>query len=69
MRGMKMVVILVGLQGSGKTHYYYTVLADYTRVSQDEGPKRFEAVLRHLGELLEAGIEQIPARRLEAGVV
>ena len=56
---MKEVMILVGMQGSGKTHYCRTVLPDYTRVSQDEGPRNFAGVLRHLGQLLESVVEKI----------
>ena len=41
---MKEVMILVGMQGSGKTHYCRTVLPDYSRVSQDEGLKNFAGV-------------------------
>ena len=56
---MKEVVILVGMQGAGKTHYCRAVLADYTRVSQDEGPRRFPGVLRHVRDLLEGGTKRI----------
>ena len=56
---MKELVILVGMQGAGKTHYCRAVLADYTRVSQDEGPKRFPGVLRHVRELLEGGTRRV----------
>ena len=56
---MKELIILVGMQGAGKTHYCRTALADHTRVSQDEGPKRFAGVVRHVRELLERGTKRI----------
>jgi len=56
---MKELVILVGMQGAGKTHYCRKALADHTRVSQDEGPRRFPGVVRHVRELLERGTRRI----------
>jgi len=61
---MKELIILVGMQGCGKTHYCRTVLPNYSRVSQDEGPKYFEGIVRHLEQLLETGTEQIVIDRI-----
>ena len=60
---MKELIILVGMQGCGKTHYCRTVLADYSRVSQDEGPRSFDGVIRRLGELVELDTERIVVDR------
>lgn len=46
------LVILVGMPGSGKTTYCQTVLTDYVRISQDDGPHTYHGVLRQLGELI-----------------
>ena len=35
------LVILVGMQGAGKTYYCENFLRDYERVSQDEGPRSY----------------------------
>jgi predicted kinase len=56
---MKEVVILVGMPGSGKTHYCRTVLPDHVRVSQDEGPRNFPGVFARYLRLLEEGTERI----------
>jgi predicted kinase len=53
------VVLLVGMQGSGKTHYALTRLKSYIRLSQDQGPRTFEGVLRRLEALLEQGVQRI----------
>jgi predicted kinase len=53
------LVILVGVQGSGKTYYCETVLQGYERISQDEGPRSFPGVLQRLHELLIAGVPRI----------
>lgn len=64
MATMKELIILVGMQGCGKTHYCQSVLAGYARVSQDEGPGHFAGVLRCLCELMEAEAEQIVIDRI-----
>ena len=46
------LVILVGMQGSGKTYYCRTVLGGHVRISQDEGPRSLGGVLARLEELL-----------------
>ncbi len=56
---MKEVVILVGMPGSGKTHYCLTMLPEHVRLSQDEGPRLFAGVFRRYLQLLEAGVERI----------
>ena len=53
------LVILVGMQGSGKTFYCGTALPDYVRLSQDEGPRRFSGIIRRLQELLGGGVPRI----------
>ena len=47
------LVILVGMQGAGKTYYCEKFLADYERISQDEGPRTYAGVLKRLERLLE----------------
>ena len=59
MKAMKELIILVGMQGCGKTRYCQTVLTDHCRISQDEGPRSFDGVVRRLGGLLESGTERI----------
>lgn len=56
---MKDVVILVGRQGAGKTLYCQTDLPNHLRVSQDEGPKRFERLFRRYVLLLDEGTDRI----------
>jgi len=56
---MNEVVILVGRQGSGKTHYCRTVLPEHVRLSQDEGPRDFERLFRRYQKLLEDGVEKV----------
>jgi predicted kinase len=53
------VVILVGMQGAGKTHYCRIVLPDYQRISQDEGPRTYRGVLLQLDRLLHEGAPRI----------
>lgn len=53
------VVILVGMQGAGKTHYCRTELSAYERICQDEGPRTYSGVLNRLKELLAAGVPLI----------
>lgn len=53
------VVILVGMQGCGKTYYSKTALPDYQRISQDEGPRTYPGVLRKLEDLLREGASRI----------
>ena len=53
------LVILVGMPGSGKTTYCQTHLADYRRLSQDEGPRTFGGVLQALEILLAKGERRI----------
>jgi predicted kinase len=60
---MKEVVILVGMPGSGKTHYCLAVLPQHVRLSQDEGPRHFAGVFAKYLRLLEAGTEQIVVDR------
>ena len=60
---MKEVVILVGRQGSGKTHYCRTVLPDHKRVCQDEGPRKFGRLFRRYRRLLNEGAERIVVDR------
>jgi predicted kinase len=66
------VVILVGMPGAGKTFYCLTVLSDYKRISQDEGPRSYSGVIRRLQELLRQGVPRIvidrtnPMRRQRA---
>ncbi len=61
---MKEVVILVGMQGAGKTDYCRTALPGHTRVSQDEGPREFRSLQNHFRELLAAGVERIVVDRI-----
>jgi predicted kinase len=56
---MKEVVILVGMPGSGKTHYCRTALADHVRLSQDEGPRSFPGVFARYLKVLAGGAERI----------
>ncbi len=66
------VVILVGMPGCGKTTYCRAALPGHARISQDEGPRSFDGVLRRLGEMLAAGAPLIvidrtnPMRRQRA---
>jgi predicted kinase len=53
------LVILVGMQGAGKTYYCETVLSDYERISQDEGPRAYPGILLRLRELLDKGAPRI----------
>ncbi len=53
------VIILVGMQGAGKTFYCQTVLSKYERISQDEGPRTYRGVVLRLGELLREGAPRI----------
>ncbi len=53
------LIILVGMQGSGKTFYCQTVLSNYERISQDEGPRRFPGILHRLQELVAQGVPRI----------
>ena len=57
------VVLLVGMPGSGKTSHCRTTLADHVRLSQDEGPRRFLALLARCVRLLEQGVERIVVDR------
>lgn len=57
------VVILVGRQGAGKTHYCLTELADHHRISQDEGPRQFERLFRRYQKALAEGVVQIVVDR------
>ncbi len=53
------LVILAGMQGSGKTHYCGTELKNHERICQDEGPRTYSGVLHRLKELLEKGAPKI----------
>ena len=53
------LVILVGMQGAGKTEYCRSALGGYRRISQDEGLRTFQAVLRRLQQLLEEAVPRI----------
>ncbi len=53
------VVILVGMQGSGKTSYCETLLPDYQRISQDESPRSYRGIVLRLEELLRVGTPRI----------
>lgn len=53
------LVILVGMPGSGKTYYCQHLLGDHSRISQDEGPRRFEGIVRKLQEMLTEGVRAI----------
>ena len=53
------LVILVGMQGAGKTYYCENFLRDYERISQDEGPRSYPGVVRRLHELLLEGAPRI----------
>jgi predicted kinase len=53
------LVILVGMQGAGKTHYCETALPEYERISQDEGPRTYQGVLLKLERLLREGAPRI----------
>lgn len=53
------VVILVGMQGAGKTFYCETELPAYERISQDEGPRTYTGILLRLKELLGKGVPLI----------
>lgn len=49
------LIILVGMQGSGKTRYCKKYLHNYERISQDEGPRNYSGVVQRLHELLIEG--------------
>jgi predicted kinase len=53
----RVLVILVGMQGSGKTHYCQNKLSAYVRISQDDGPRTYPGIVRRLHELL---MERVP---------
>ena len=53
------LIVLMGMQGAGKTYYCQTALLDYERISQDEGPRSYRGVLLRLGELLRIGVPRI----------
>ena len=55
----KELVILVGMPGAGKTHYCQAALGDYTRISQEAGPRYFPRLLRAYERLLARGVERI----------
>lgn len=55
----RVLVILVGMQGSGKTHYCQTKLSAYVRISQDDGPRTYPGIVRRLHELLMEGVPTI----------
>ena len=55
----KELIVLVGMPGAGKTHYCETVLPNYERVSQDEGPGTFAGILRRLRKLMDEGQPRI----------
>lgn len=57
------LVILVGMQGCGKTYYCRTVLADHVRISQDDGPRRFGGVVDLLEATLREGAPRIVVDR------
>jgi predicted kinase len=51
------------MPGCGKTHDCRAELSGHVRVSQDEGPRGFAALLRHYERLLAMGIERIAIDR------
>jgi predicted kinase len=53
------LIILVGMQGAGKTFYCETVLSNYERISQDEGPRDYRGIVRRLEKLLREGKPRI----------
>jgi predicted kinase len=53
------LVILVGMQGSGKTFYCQAQLSTYERNSQDDGPRTYPGIVRRLHELLLEGVPKI----------
>jgi predicted kinase len=53
------LVILVGMQGAGKTCYCEKFLRDYERISQDEGPRSYQGIVKRLRELLLEGAPRI----------
>lgn len=53
------LVILVGMQGAGKTYYCEHFLRDYERISQDEGPRSYQGIVTRLHELLLKGVPRI----------
>lgn len=55
----RVLVILVGMQGSGKTHYCQTELSAHVRISQDDGPRTYPGIVRRLHELLMEGVPKI----------
>ena len=56
---MKEVVILVGMQGAGKTHYCEHYLPAHMRICQDEGPREFDRLFRRYERAVEEGVERI----------
>ncbi len=57
------LVILVGMQGSGKTYYCEHSLREHKRISQDEGPRSYPGVLKRLHGLLIDGEQRIVVDR------
>lgn len=53
------LVILVGMQGCGKTTYCHESLSGHARLSQDEGPRRFEGIVAALRKMVERGEPRI----------
>jgi len=53
------VVILVGPPGAGKTYYCRAHLAGHERLSQDEGPRRFESLRRRYEQRLDEGVARL----------
>lgn len=61
------LLILVGMPGSGKTYYCQHLLRDHARISQDEGPRRFEGIVRKLQGMLTEGVRAIVIDRTNPG--
>jgi predicted kinase len=61
------LLILVGMPGSGKTYYCQHFLGDHARISQDEGPRRFEGIVRKLRGMLTEGVRAIVMDRTNPG--
>jgi predicted kinase len=53
------LLILVGMQGSGKTYYCEHFLSDYGHISQDEGPRSYEGIVKKLHGMLIEGMPRI----------
>ena len=64
MSSCKEVIILVGMQGSGKTHYCHNVISDYVRISQDEHLGTYAKVMRGYQKLLDEGVDKIVIDRI-----